>query len=305
MAAEPFPSTALAENRERHLTAEQLRDLHIDAKASKRSSGQAGIWLLAVGVLLLAGTIMGRVPGSKVQSLLVGASIAGVGVLMLSQGGRTSGVQGEQVANESTVLDVIEGPIRRQLDDKQVGMDLVGATRNIRGDARYNFYLHVGERRFDVGRPAFEAAPEDGIVRVYLLPGTDRIVNLERIADAPQTAVETHARELLEQRFGAVSDADHQAIASHAPPTAEALRKMLIGHWQAEGISMAMEFRADGRVGSGRDDDDKRWEVTDASHNRIGDQVQSVATDGTTLLFGTRGPTLRFHRVVNDADANT
>jgi hypothetical protein len=71
---------------------------------------------------------------------------------------------------------------------------------------------------------------------------------------------------------------------------------MLIGRWQADGIPMIMVFREDGTVGNGRDGEHKPFSVPDATHVNIGGQTQTVETDGTTLLFGTRGPTLRFHR---------
>jgi hypothetical protein len=297
MAMEPFPSSALEVNRQLRLTAEQIRDLHADAVESKRSLNMAGFWVIAVGLFIIAGTAMGRAKGSPIQSYLLGGAIVGVGALVLSPRAKNSGVTGSAIASESTVLDRVEGAIRREMFDKQPGMDLLGATRNIRGDARYDFLLHVGERRFDVGRPAYEAAPGEGLVCVYLLPGTDRIVNLERLGDAPPSAIETRAREILEQRFGSVSEQEHQAILAHAPQSADELRAMLIGRWQADGIPMTMEFHQDGTVGNGRSGEHKAFDVPDATHVNIGGQTQTVETDGTTLLFGTRGPTLRFHRV--------
>ncbi len=293
---EPFPIAALETNRQLRLTAEQIRDLHADAVESKRSLNMAGVWVSAVGLFIIVGTIMGRSPGSVVQSYLLGGAIVGIGALVLSPRAKNSGVTGAAIVSEATVLDRVEGAIRREQIDKQPGMDLIGETRNLRGDARYDFILHVGERRFDVGRTAYEAAPHEGLVCAYLLPGTNRIVNLERLGDAPPLAIETHARELMLQRFGSLSEAEHEAILAHAPHSADALRAMLIGRWQAEGIPMTMEFHDDGTVGNGRAGETKPFDVPDATHVRIGGQTQTVETDGTTLLFGTRGPTLRFHR---------
>ena len=297
MAMEPFPSSALAENRQLRLTADQIRELHADAVESKRSLNLAGLWVIAIGLVIIVGTFMGRSHGSALKSYLLGGAIAGVGVLVLSPRAKNSGVTGSAIASDLTVLDRVQGAIRREQIDLQPGMDLLGSPRNLRGDARYDFILHVGERRFDVGRQAYDAAPSEGLVCAYLLPGTNRIVNLERLGGAPPSAFETHAREMLQQRFGSVSEEEHKAILAHAPQSADALRAMLIGRWQAEGIPMVMEFREDGSVGNGRDGEHKAFSVPDATHVNIGGQTQTVETDGTTLLFGTRGPTLRFHRL--------
>lgn len=185
MATEPFPASALAENRQLRLTSGQIAALHADAKVSKRSGSLAGLWLLALGLLILGGTIAGRVPGSRLQSIGVGAALAVLGGFMLSSKGASRGVVASQMVSSSTVLGMVEGPIRREMADRQLAADLVGATRTIRGDARYDFLLHVGGRRFNVGRPMYEAAPDAGLVRVYVLPGSDRIVNLERVGEVP------------------------------------------------------------------------------------------------------------------------
>ncbi len=187
MAQDPFPRSALDDNRAGRLTAEQIRGLQIDARESKRSGVLAGFTLLAVGLFILWGTIAGRVPGSRLQSLAVGGAIAVVGGLLLGSRGMTRGPRAAETASESTVLDVVEGPFRRERSDRQFAQDLAGSTRSLHTGAQYNYFLHVGDHRLSVGQPAYDAAPEDGIVRVYLLPRSDRIVNLERIADAPAT----------------------------------------------------------------------------------------------------------------------
>jgi hypothetical protein len=302
MTMEPFPNSALAENRQLRLTAEQVRELHADAVESKRSLNLAGLWVMAVGLVIIVGTFMDRSLGSALKSYLLGGAIVGVGALVLSPRAKNSGVTGSAIASDTTVLDRVEGAIRREQIDLQPGMDLLGSPRNLRGDARYDFILHVGERRFDVGRQAYDAAPNEGLVCAYLLPGTNRIVNLERLGDAPPSAIETHAREILQQRFGSVSESEHEAILAGAPQSADALRAMLIGRWQADGIPMTMEFHEDGTVGNGRGGEHKPFDVPDATHVRIGGQTQTVETDGTTLLFGTRGPTLRFHRADTGPD---
>ena len=186
MTPEPFPPGALDDNRALRLTGEQVRDLHRDARESKSPGVTAGLALLGFGLFILWGTLAGRVPGSRLASLAVGATIALVGGLLLGSRGMTRGPRAAERASESTVLDVVEGPIRRERVDLE--LDLAGSSHRLRASARYSCFLHVGGRRLSVGQPAYDAAPEDAVVRAYLLPDSDRIVNLERL---PERSVRT------------------------------------------------------------------------------------------------------------------
>jgi hypothetical protein len=301
MAQDPFPRSALDDNRAGRLTAEQIRGLHIDARESKRSGVLAGFTLLAVGLFILWGTIAGRVPGSRLQSLAVGGAIAVVGGLLLGSRGMTRGPRAAETASESTVLDVVEGPFRRERSDRQFAQDLAGSTRSLHTGAQYNYFLHVGDRRLSVGQPAYDAAPEDGIVRVYLLPRSDRIVNLERIADAPATPFEARAAAMLRERFGAALEDERPSRANASATTPTTLRAALLGLWQAQDLPLRLEFHADGTVvggeagAAGR----KRWDVLDVGRIRIDGEDRRVEVDGDELSLATRGPTLRFRRVRN------
>jgi hypothetical protein len=297
MAQDPFPRSALDDNRAGRLTAEQIRGLRVDARESKRSGVLAGIALLAFGLVIVWGTFAGRVPGSRLQSFAVGAVIAVVGGLMLASRGMTRGPRAAEAASESTVLDVVEGPFRRERVDRQI----LGSTHSSSGSARYLYYLYIGDRRLSVGEPAYDAAPDNGVVRAYLLPSSDRIVNLERIADAPPTPIELRAAAVLRERFGAVLEGDRPSSAKNSATTPAALRAALLGRWQAQGMPLRLEFRADGTVVSGGEGaaEAKRWEVLDAGRIRIDGEDQRVEVDGDDLSLATRGPTFRFHRVRN------
>ncbi len=300
MPQDPFPRDALADNRARRLTAEQIRGLRVDARESKRSGVIAGFALLAFGLVIVWGTITGRVPGSRLKSLAVGAAFAAGGALLLASRGMTRGPRAAEAASESTVLDVVEGPFRRERLDRQNNLDLGGSTHSLRGSVRYDYFLHVGDRRLSVGQPAYDAAPDDGIVRAYLLPDSDRIVNLERIADAPPTPIEANAAAVLRERFGAVLEGEPPAPAKSGAMTPAALRTALLGRWRTQGSTpLQIEFRADGTVASVGDGAEKatRWEVLDAGRIRIDGEDQRVEVDGDELLLGTRGPTFRFRRV--------
>jgi len=157
-------------------------------------------------LFILWGALTGRAPGSRWEGLALGAVFAAIGVLMLRSGGMTRGPRASQAASPSTVLDIVEGPFRREVR----GPGLMDAALELRSNSYSNdtddYILHVDERQFNVGRPQFDAAPQDGIVRAYLLPGSDRIVNLERIADAPAMPAEQQARARAQEMLGALPD---------------------------------------------------------------------------------------------------
>ena len=296
MAQDPFPPDALADNRAGRLTDGQIRALRADADSSRRSGLMAGVALAGLGLFILWGTMAGRVPGPRLQSLAIGAALAIGGGLLLASGGMTRGPRAAQAASESTVLERVEGPFRRERRDLRT---LGGHTYATRGDARYDYTLHVGDRRLRVSAAVYEASPDDGIVRVYLLPGSDRVVNLERIADPPPTALEARAAAVLRERFGASPPGEAAPPSGATPATPAALREALLGRWQAQGLPMAFEFRADGTVvgGEGSAAEVKRWEVIDAGRIRIDGEEQRVEVAGDVLRLVTGGPTFRFERV--------
>jgi hypothetical protein len=213
----------------------------------------------------------------------------------------TRGPRAAEAASESTVLDVVEGPFRRERVDRQFDQDLVGGTRSLSAGARYNYFLHVGSRRLSVGQPAYDAAPEIGIVRAYLLPGSDRIVNLERIADAAPTPIEARAAAALRERFDAIPEGKPPSFAKKSGTTTATLRAALLGRWQAQGMPLCLEFRSNGTVvgGEAGGREEKRWEVVDSDCIRIDGEEQRVDIRGDEFTLVTRGPTIRFRRVGN------
>ena len=47
------------------------------------------------------------------------------------------------------------------------------------------YFVDVGDSSFKVAPATYEAAPDAGIVRVYFLPRSRKVVNLERLPNAP------------------------------------------------------------------------------------------------------------------------
>ena len=80
-------------------------DCPADAGKSKRSGLPAGFAIAAFGRCIIRGTLAGRVPGSKLQSLAPGAVFAIGGGLWLRSDGMTRGPRAGQAAAESNALE--------------------------------------------------------------------------------------------------------------------------------------------------------------------------------------------------------
>lgn len=133
------------------------------------------------------------------------------------------------------------------------------------------YALEVGGRRFFVSRGTHQAAPEAGIVRLYYLPKSRRVVNLERLADRPLPAGaltspldalkalapalrarDSAVRAEAGATLAAMEDAMRleQARLATPPPASERdprpLAEAIVGRWHGGPVSL--EFAADGTV---------------------------------------------------------
>lgn len=292
----PFPPEALAANRAGRLTDQQRAELGADHKASKRSGWQAGLALCAFGALLTFGAVSGRIDSGRIGAFAIGSLMLAGGVALLVVGGatRTTRATGEAAAGHLG-LERVEGDIRRQRIDNSIGDSLVGASRSYHSpDAEYTFLLHIGGRRLEVSHRQYEAAPDDGHVVAYLLAGTGRVVNLERVGrSAPQVAAEERAAAAGLHQGGVPASAE--ATAGPALDGA-ALAGALIGRWANPRFRMAFEIRPDGTLASA--EGTERWEVVGPGRIRFAGDVVDVALthDGRLFLTGADGPTLELHR---------
>jgi hypothetical protein len=188
---------------------------------------------------------------------------------------------------------VVRGDIRKIYDGGLVG-SAVEAAFPSRPGQRHNpdFVLVVGNRRFSVNRQEYDAAPDEGEVAAYVLPTSQRLVNLERLGDSTST----RAADVRAEARGAVRR--DRAPAATAL-SGSALRDALVGRWTNVGLGMTLEFRPDGRIrSSGPDETEERtWQTLDDGRVRLGDDVLIVSIEGDTLtLRGDSGPALRFER---------
>ena len=187
------------------------------------------------------------------------------------------------------------------------------------------YFLQVGDRRFKVGRATYDAAPDAGFVRLYFLPRSRKIVNLERLPNAPlpsevtvQTVVQSLSaaigahgqRQRNEARAGMASIGD--ALKANLPqPTAapppdardpRPLGEAIVGTWN--NALTTVTFSADGRVtmtphmlGAKRDG---RWSVDGTGRLRAditgGHETADAWVAGNQLTITVEGEGLTFTR---------
>jgi hypothetical protein len=196
----------------------------------------------------------------------------------------------------------------------------IGKRRIAGGRAQSTYLLDVGDRTFKVSRATCDAAPDAGLVRLYFLPRSRKIVNLERLPNPPlpkevtaqgivhslSTAFVGTRSQRNEARaeMAGLGDALKASFAGEqaAPPSGardpRALEKAIVGTW-TNGL-MNVTFSAAGTVtihmlgrkrdghwsvdGGGRlcADITGRQQAADAWID--GNQL-TIAADGTGLTF--------------------
>ena len=324
---DPFPRDALDANRSGHLTPDQATLYRAEAASDRRNLLFAGVAIVAFGAVIVFGGVSGKAPGSGVETIAVGAAMVAVGVVVAWFGG-VMGSRAKAAAAGAGRVTMVEGPFRRERRDRETSY-----SGHVSPGNEYAYYLVLGDRSFNVSETQWEAAPEDGVVRLYLLGTSDRIVNLDRVADAPPPQVPAIVRAALE-RAASSGDADHaskaralldQAAAmsgsgaalagspsgpdagaavagSPAAPNADAvpLDRAILGTWHSDLMGGTYEFRADGvavatsgRIGSR----EQRWSITGPGTIRLDDATLHASVTGDTLSLGEAGRLLAFTRV--------
>ena len=326
MLPESFPRAALDANRSGRLTPDQSASYRGEAASDRKNLLIAGLVVAGLGAAVVFGALTGRAPGGRLESFLVGAALLAVGVVVAFFGG-IRGSQAKAAAVGAGRVASVEGPIRRDRRDRRDGV-FGDDSSHISPGNEYEYYLLVGDRSFSVSLEQWEAAPEDGIVRVYLLGDSDRIVNLERIADAPPPQVPgfvravlglaatspdperaAEARAFLQQADALTgvavvtnSPAGAAAASSGAPSGAPAvpLEQAIIGTWRSDLASITYEFRADGSASASsarRGAREQRWSLAGPGTIHLDDSTLHASVDGDVLSLGEPPRFLTFRRV--------
>jgi hypothetical protein len=167
----PFPSEALDSNRRGELTAAQRDGFARHLRQRNRNAlGIAGA-LLAVGVLIGVFTTPSLSPVWRIAIVGVPFGIAVSLILRVLTGADKA--LGRDLRHGR--VHAVTGPITKE---QESAMDV--ESTNV-------YILKVGDQRFTVAAVTFEAAPRSGPVRLYFLPASRKVVNLEAFTDGTPT----------------------------------------------------------------------------------------------------------------------
>jgi hypothetical protein len=167
----PLPPEALDSNRRGELTATQRDEFAgLLQQRNRNALGIAGA-LLAVAVLV--GVFAAPALSAVWRIAIVGVPL-GIAVSLILRV-LTGGDKAMARDLRHGRVQAVTGPITKE---QESAMDVDGTSVCI---------LKVGDQRFTVAAVTFEAAPGSGRVRLYYLPASRKVVNLEAFTDETPT----------------------------------------------------------------------------------------------------------------------
>lgn len=309
---DPFPAADLETNRAGRLGDDQRKGFGNLDRAIRKNDFTLAIVFAVLAALLLTAT--GPAPNSWARPI-AGGGFAVVAVFLLFR----AATLGDSLIQDlrSGRVEPVEGALGKRI-------------LNTGGRSTGTFYyFDVAGKSFEVGSATYHAAPEAGIVRLYVLPRSHKVVNLERLPDRPlpegvtasptealgaiATAFRSHDRvQAAEARaeLEAIKDkvtAERAALAT-PPPTDQRdprpLAEAILGTWQTGPISMT--FMPDGTVVAmmGPRQQHGRWSVgpdgrlhSDAMGR---DQTADAWVAGDTLSISEDGQAMAFRRAAGN-----
>lgn len=249
----PFPPSALTENAAGRLTDEQRRRWRQMSRGFRKAELSFAVIFLIIGALVAFAP--GTAKDATIKPLigLVCLVIAVILVVRALTGGDkiTADVRAGRVES-------IDGAIAKHIINSGTG-----------DSTSESHYLDVGGKRFETGPDGYEAAPDMGYVRLYFLPRSHRVVNLQlihgpatpdltamsmpEIAQTVLGGLHSHgevARAEARAQMGAMAtQLQSQLHADATPPPsdqldARPLAQAILGTWRNP--MMTVSFAADG-----------------------------------------------------------
>jgi hypothetical protein len=230
----PFSETAFPINQSGRLTDEQTRRWANIAKGRRDSVRGVAYVFAALGAFLLFANGPAASATARANGGLVFLAIAAVMFFGVSL--------------EPVNADVREGRV------ESVDGAIAKASRSVgTGGARTSYrYFDIAGRRFRATPRAYDAAPAAGYVRVYFLPRSRRVVNLEQLPDPTIPTGSGAAREIMQDYARALGTLDRTTIAE-ANARLMALKHVVEGpppHATLDGSSRSSRLRADDLYGT-------------------------------------------------------
>lgn len=307
-ATSPFPTDALDANRAGVLTAQQRQAMEAFVRNSRGNTLTTAALVAALGVFVLMSRSFAW--GEALRPLVALAAFAIAGALVLSWLGVFSLLRRDARAGR---VDAIEGPILR-------------ASGSWNTPAASNrCYVKVAGRQFVTGRSGLQALPPAGIVRLYYLPRSRRVVNVERLPDqalaeaalqspgglgaAVRASLSLNDNKRAEARatLAAVESQLSAAFPAAGVPPApherdpRPLAQAILGSWRGGMFSLAFAPDGAATVTPAMGPELRgRWSVDAAGRLQLdamgGEEAGEAWVAGDTLTITAAGRTLSFRR---------
>jgi hypothetical protein len=306
----PFPPSALTENAAGRLTDDQRR------RWSQMSRGFRKAELSFAVIVVIIGAVVAFAPGPAKDATikpLIGLVCLVIAVMLVAR----ALTGGDKITADvrSGRVESIDGAIAKHVVHSESGQS-----------SSESHFLDVGGKRFETGPHGYDAAPDMGYVRLFFLPRSHRVVNLQLISGPAAPDVTTMSTPELAQTLlgglhahGEVARAEARAQmaamgtqlqaqlhADTTPPPGDQLDtrplvQAIVGTWRNP--IMTVSFAADGTgtqtMMNGRETSGQ-WSV-DAQgqlHAQLMGQDQTaaawIAGDTLTISIGTQA--LAFQR---------
>jgi hypothetical protein len=164
-----FPLDALEANRRGELSAVQLQNLQAQSRFRRRNE-------LSMAAFFAGGALIFAFFASPTASVVMRALLTFICL----------------VSAIFLIVRSVTGsdPLTRDLRSVHVqsAQGAIGKRRRSSGRARSTYFLDVGDSTFKVGPATYAEAPDAALVRVYFLPLSREVVNLERLPNPPLPA---------------------------------------------------------------------------------------------------------------------
>ncbi len=218
-AADPFPADALELNRAGKLTDQQRARFTRLARSWRRNELVGALVMAVAGLVLLTGT-------GPASSALVRFG-GGAGALVIA---------GFFLVRSFPGADPIGADLRSGRVESIEGAFRKTSWSSGGGNTVTHYSFEVAGTRFDEPSTAgYEAAPDAGIVRLFYLPRSKQVVNLERLPDrpvdpavlaSPMAAVQALAGTFRSHDRGRLAEAAATAVGIEDAMKAENARRM-------------------------------------------------------------------------------
>jgi len=285
------------------LSDQQRRNLRALSRYRRRNAATIALFCLAVGAILLFAPNP-RAPLATREAIAAAAGLLAAFLIVRAVTGNDALTRD---LHESRV-ESVEGAIgKRRLNTGRLS----------------NYYLDVGDRSFKVGGGTYHGAPDAGWVRVYYLPLSKMVVNIEprpNVSPAPEmtrdgimqalgATLSGSRREANEARAGiaSVSEALKSALDGSSQPPSAATRdprpldQAILGTWTNPLIRVTFSEGGLATVHMFGGDKNGRWSVDADGKLRAGIMGREQAVDawvaGDTLTVVADGRTVTFKRV--------